>query len=79
MTIIDNLIYKLVAIGIRGSMVAGLRPSQISQILILWTSTTSGVGPCCYGVPEGSMLSHLLFLIDMANIIDVLEEGVLRG
>lgn len=36
----------------------------------------SVVGQCCHGVPQGSVLSSLLFLIYMANITEALEDGV---
>lgn len=34
------------------------------------------VGQFCHGVPQGSVLSSLLFLIYLANIIEALVEGV---
>lgn len=70
---IENLIYKLETIGIRVCMGRWFAEFLTEhRIQIRWRSTTSGVGPCRHGVPQWSGLSLLLFLVYLADIIEVL-------
>ena len=68
--------YKFVSLGIRGKTGRCIISfTHTRQIQVLWKKLLSGTASCTQGVPQGNMLSPLLFLLYTLDIVETLDTG----
>lgn len=70
---IDGLILKCASLGITGPILHWLHKFLASRwIKVSWRNTTSSAFPSFWGVPQGAVLSPILFTIFMADLFEAL-------
>ena len=73
----DILISKFASLGIRGKTCLWLQNFTHGRLIqIIWKMIRFVSGNCSHEIPQGSVLSPILFLICMMDIAETLEEGV---
>jgi hypothetical protein len=73
----DGLLFKLQQIGISGSLLSWMKSylSNRSQKVVICGKTSESL-PIKAGVPQGSILGPLLFLIYVNDIVDTIETYI---
>ena len=73
----DGFMYKLANVGIGGKTALWIANWLSNRtIKIKWQGTFSGPAPSYRGVPQGSVLSPILFMIYLWDIFEAVDSGV---
>ena len=73
----DALLYKMAMIGIGGNVALWIRNWLNNRTLkVKWRGYTSTSFCSSRGVPQGSVLSPVLFLVFMSDLFDCVDSGV---